>query len=82
MKIRKCPDCAQLVHFEPAKPVRRCYHCGAYCDLSHLPISPQKQISWLLRGFDARLPQLSSLKRIGQVALVLALPISTFMMLA
>jgi hypothetical protein len=36
MKIRHCPGCAQLVHFESSTPIQKCWNCGQVTNFLHL----------------------------------------------
>jgi hypothetical protein len=81
VQIRKCPDCAQLVHFDAPITVKRCRHCGAIADLSQLHISPNMQFHWLIAKADHLLPDTSALLNVSRVALLLTLPIAIGMLL-
>jgi ribosomal protein S27E len=81
LRIRKCPDCAQLVHFDAPITVKRCRHCGATTDLSQLHISPDKQFHWLTSKADRLLPDPSALLNMSRVPLLLTLPLAIGMLL-
>ena len=81
MKIRKCPDCAQLIHFEPQAPLQRCWNCGKVSDFSALYSPLQRLALWLRTRFDRGLPDPSRLVRAGTVALVVAVPLAIVMLL-
>jgi hypothetical protein len=80
-KIRKCPECAELVHFEGGVTWMRCWQCCAEVDWSRTRHASEKQVLWLRRRFDGCLPNPSALTRVAKTGLVLALPVSVFMVL-
>ncbi len=85
MKIRQCPGCAQLVHFEPSIPVQGCWNCGEVTDFSHFKTPEEWLGLWVLRGLDSvlqsTLPSCSRIAGAGKVALVVATPIAIVMLL-
>ena len=81
MKMRFCPDCVQLIHFESDAPIQRCWNCGALTDFSLLRTRPQKLALWLGWSLDRALPSCSRLEDVGRVALIAAVPSAVIMLL-
>jgi hypothetical protein len=81
MKIRPCPGCAQLVHFEESFPIEKCWNCGLTTDFSHLKTPEERLFLWIGSLFDRTLPDCSGLVGVGRVALVIAVPIAVMMLL-
>jgi len=85
MKIRRCPVCAKLVHFEANRPVERCWNCGRVSDFSLIQSPDQRLGSWLVNGAETILGSLFFLwprsVRAGRAALVVAMPFAILMLL-
>lgn len=81
MTIRRCSDCAQLVHFEARRDILRCWNCGRACH------ARAEYFLWpRLRAFASRallLDRLSCERAVGwgRVALAAAFPIAVLMLL-
>ena len=85
MKIRRCPDCAELVHFEAASPVQRCWNCARVTDFSQLQ-APDVLFGWVLLGLvyaalQRTLPLWARLGRVSKPAFLFALPAVVVMLL-
>ncbi|BCM92329.1 hypothetical protein IAD21_04208 [Abditibacteriota bacterium] len=48
MKIRYCPGCAELVHFESSSPIQRCWNCGQFTNFDMVKTPDQRLGLWLL----------------------------------
>ena len=84
MKIKKCPDCVQLIHFDQQVGVTRCWNCGTMTDFSKQHSAEQKIGLWLDSRISSLLSPFYNLafwKRWGHIALVIALPTSIVMLL-
>ncbi len=84
MKIRHCPGCAQLVHFEQSTPIQRCWNCSQVTDFSQLKILEERLALWFLRGANSvfsTIPSCSRLAHTGKIALLVAMPAATVMLL-
>lgn len=81
MKIRYCPNCAQLVHFEPEYPVMRCWNCDAVSDFSRFPTAEERLMARAAELLKMPLPSISRLARAGKIACVLAVPLAAAMLL-
>ena len=75
MKIRRCPACAQLVHFQPARSTIQCWSCGSRCNFSR-PSALDQALSLL-----PSLPPLSHSSGKARLALAAAAPIAALMLL-
>jgi hypothetical protein len=95
LKIRYCPCCAELVHFDPAIPVQRCWNCGCVSNFN-LVRAPQVRVALALwQRMNAAvnalislgvavgqvMPASSRLARAGRLSLVLAIPAVVTMLL-
>lgn len=85
MKIRRCPDCAELVHFEEACPIQRCWNCARVTDFSQLQ-SPNVLLLWALLGvtyaaLQRTLPLWARLGKVSRPAFLFALPAVVLMLL-
>lgn len=81
MTIRKCPHCAQLLHFDDGERALVCWNCSRFAALSTLATPGEKRIHRALTNFDRALPNPSRLVRAGKVALVVAVPVAALMLL-
>jgi hypothetical protein len=85
MKIRQCPRCVELVHFDLGTPIQKCWNCGEVSNFSHLKTIEERVSLWLLRGFDivlqSALPPCSQIAVVGKVTLVVTMPIAIVMLL-
>lgn len=95
LKIRYCPCCAELVHFEPEVPVQRCWNCGCVSnfDLIKAPEVRLAQSVWrqmnaaldalisLGVGLSQVMPSSSRMARVGRMSLVVAIPAVVVMLL-
>ncbi len=48
MKIRYCPHCVQLVHFEPDSPIQRCWNCHNVTNFDLVKLPEERFALWLL----------------------------------
>lgn len=81
MIIRKCPHCAQLLHFDERQNALVCWNCSRFATLTELSTPGEKRIQRALTSFDRALPNPSRLVRVGKVALVMAVPVAALMLL-
>lgn len=81
MKIRKCPNCAQLIHFEPRQFTLVCWNCAHFTNTAQLQTPGEKRVGRARAVADRALPNPSRLVGIGKVALVVAVPIAALMLL-
>ena len=82
MTIRKCPDCAQLTHFDnDERAPLFCWHCAARVDFALLCTPPQRFVARGAATFDRALPDPSRLVRAARVALVVTMPVAALMLL-
>ena len=84
MKIRRCPACAQLIHFDPPRLTRACWSCGRVCDARSRMVFEEALAAraWaLLEALLDWLPPCSRLVGVGRVALAAAFPIAVLMLL-
>ena len=81
MKIRKCPYCAQLIHFEPRPSPLICWNCAHRTDAAKLRTPGEKRWQRAVALFDQTLPMPSRLVGVARVALLCAVPIAALMLL-
>ena len=81
MTIRKCPHCAQLLHFDNGERALVCWNCSRFAALSALATPGEKRVQRALTNFDRALPNPSRLVRAAQIALVVAVPVAALMLL-
>ena len=95
LKIRYCPCCAELVHFEAEVPVQRCWNCGSISNFD-MVVAPEVRLvrqvgRQALTAFDALtslvvavgriVPTSSRMERVGRLTLVAAIPAIVTMLL-
>lgn len=82
MTIRKCPHCAQFTHLDEAERTPLFFwNCAARVDFGALATPQQRALANAATAFDRALPDLARLRRVGAIALVVAVPIATLMLL-
>ena len=81
MTIRKCPHCAQLLHFDDGERALVCWNCSRFAALTELATPGERRIRRALTNFDRALPNPSRLVRAGKIALVVAAPVAALMLL-
>ena len=85
MKIRLCPACAQLVHFEANRAIQECWNCRRATDFSTVKAPEERLGLWLLSGAENALSRVFFLwpnrLRAGKIALVAAMPVAIVMLL-
>ncbi len=81
MTIRKCPHCAQLIHFEPRETALVCWNCAHFTHAASLQTPGEKRVGRARALADRALPNPSRLVRVGKIALVVAVPIAALMLL-
>jgi len=82
MKIRRCPGCAELVHFDPHRPLKRCWNCALVSDFSPRQTVGRKWLSWAGSSLDRSTSNYRRLIHVGKCALLVALPFVAIMLLA
>lgn len=81
MTIRKCPHCAQLLHFDGCERALVCWNCWNFSALPTLATPGEKRIHRAIANFDRALPHPSRLVRAAKIALVVAVPVAAMMLL-
>ena len=80
-KIRRCPHCAQLVHFENGHGWQRCWRCGSVSDFSQVKTGVEK----LGFTFDVlvgrAMPTIAHGAKNGSIALLVTAPWAALMLL-
>lgn len=82
MKIRRCPNCAELVHFEAHRPLKRCWNCALVSDFSPRQTAVGKCLSWAGSLLDRSTSNYGRLIQVGKCALLVAVPFVVVMLLA
>ena len=80
MTIRKCPHCAQLLHFDEGARALVCWNCSRFVATSMLATPGEQRVQRALINFDRALPNPSRLVRMGKIALVVAAPVAALML--
>ena len=82
MTIRKCPHCTQFTHLdEGARAPLFCWSCAARVDFGALRTPRQRLVSDAATSLDRVLPNPSRVVRFAKIALVVAVPVATLMLL-
>jgi hypothetical protein len=84
MTIRKCPACAQLIHFQAESEIETCWNCGRTAVRAQLKLLEQRVVDSAVRAFDnngeLRLGPPSYNKQ-RRIALLIALPVVVLMLM-
>ncbi|RYX83473.1 hypothetical protein EON83_14900 [bacterium] len=85
MKIRYCPHCVELVHFEENRPVQRCWNCRRISNFDlviapevRLALQLQSQVELTLQSAARFFPRLTA---VAKFAFVTAIPVVATMLL-
>ena len=84
MTIRKCPACAQLIHFQAEAEIETCWNCGRTAVRAHLKLFEQRLVERAVRFFDDAAEfnfGPPAYHRRIRIALLVMLPVAIYMLI-